>query len=358
MSFSRRFIAHSLPLFTLLFLAQGIPASSQVTGSESQVVETPTGPLEFIGLKTWTAQQLWDSIAALTPGASAHACMAVLRNHFGFEDALVAAFPDENNLRWVAFVSEGKDGEDPFFYTSPSTSYPLNKTEKQLDSLFSTWRFLSQIAISSYPYYLKGDIEGAHAVRRSWGADIRRLGAGDEIDGVDSSTVEYVWSIWNQMHSPEGKEAIFHTLSHNGNDTARRLAVLSLVNFHDDVSIRWKLVELLRDPDQMVAGNAGTVLLTLDHHFRMSHNWDPVLPTLRRILSGEGSGNLLTVMQLLRPDGDTALGGNEDFILAMLSSYTPDIRRVAHEFLKTLSGEDFGMDSKAWRKWIQAEREE
>ena len=50
----------------------------------TQVVQTPSGSLEFIGLKSWSAQQLWDSIYARYPDEGAHACMAVLREEFGW----------------------------------------------------------------------------------------------------------------------------------------------------------------------------------------------------------------------------------------------------------------------------------
>ncbi len=55
-----------------------------------QVIQGPRGPVEFIGLQRWDAQELFDAVRELNPGRPFHACAAVMKLDLGFADA--AAF--------------------------------------------------------------------------------------------------------------------------------------------------------------------------------------------------------------------------------------------------------------------------
>ena len=55
-----------------------------------ETIPGPNGPVEFIGLKQWNAQKLFDAIQELDPDRPFHACAAVMKMDLGFADA--AAF--------------------------------------------------------------------------------------------------------------------------------------------------------------------------------------------------------------------------------------------------------------------------
>ena len=60
-----------------------------VTGSNgvAQVLPGPEGPVEFIGLERWNAQELYDAIREVDPDRPFHACAVVMRQELGFADA-------------------------------------------------------------------------------------------------------------------------------------------------------------------------------------------------------------------------------------------------------------------------------
>jgi len=64
-----------------------LAAESQGAG---QIIQGPRGPVEFIGLQRWDAQELFDAVRELNPGRPFHACAAVMKLELGFADA--AAF--------------------------------------------------------------------------------------------------------------------------------------------------------------------------------------------------------------------------------------------------------------------------
>ncbi|MGE3799847.1 MAG: hypothetical protein AB7H80_02390 [Candidatus Kapaibacterium sp.] len=325
---------------------------------KAQVVQTPSGPLEFIGLKNWSAQQLWDSIYARYPDEGAHACMSVLREEFGFQDALVVLFPEDDSMRWVAFVSEEGDPDNPFVLEKPQVAHPLDSKWREVHDLLTQKRFLSQVASSSYPYRLKGMNDTAWIVADSWGSNLIPYGYGEELASIDSNMLQRVWMFWEGLNSEKGRDELLNILSNEGNDTARQMAALALVNFYDDMTVRKKLVEAFRDPYQSVGANAALVLQIWNQHFPAPVDWNPVLPIFRRILAGEASSHLMTVMTLAKNSSDTTFGikllkGNTDFVLAMLQSKTLQIQTSSHDFLQTVLRVDLGMNPEAWKEWVQ-----
>ena len=267
-------------------------------------------------------------------------------------------YPEGDSMRWVALVSEEGDPNNPFVLERPPTSHPLDSTWRNLHDLFAEWRFLPQVASSSYPHHLKGMDETAWSVVNSWGQNLIPLGYEAEIAGIDSNMVKRVWRFWDELRSTEGRDQLLDILSNEGNDTARYMAAQALISFHDDMSVRQKLVEAFRDPNQNVGGNAAQVLELWNKHFHEPVDWSSSIPTFRRVLGGEASSHIMTVMTLIMDSGDRTLGlkllqDNTEFVLAMLGSQTSEISQRAYEFLNAVSGQDFGMEGEDWREWIQ-----
>ena len=63
---------NALAVMAVLFVV----SASQGTG---QVLPGPNGPVEFIGLQNWDAQELFDAIQELEPDRPFHACAAVMK---------------------------------------------------------------------------------------------------------------------------------------------------------------------------------------------------------------------------------------------------------------------------------------
>ncbi|WP_419943071.1 hypothetical protein [Candidatus Palauibacter sp.] len=60
--------------------------------SVGQVLEGPDGPVEFVGLKEWSASDLFDAIRELAPDQPFHACAAVMEMELGFAEAAAMSY--------------------------------------------------------------------------------------------------------------------------------------------------------------------------------------------------------------------------------------------------------------------------
>ena len=72
--------------------------ASQGTG---QVLGGPRGPVEFIGLERWRAQELLEAIQRIAPDQPLHACAATMKSQLGFADAAVVVHYDSYSLEFL-----------------------------------------------------------------------------------------------------------------------------------------------------------------------------------------------------------------------------------------------------------------
>lgn len=89
----------------ILRTAVGIVALFGLTATpgSSQVIAGPDGPVEFIGLQRWEAQELFDAIQDIAPDLPFHACAALMKRELGFADAAAMRYRWESD-DWYTVV--------------------------------------------------------------------------------------------------------------------------------------------------------------------------------------------------------------------------------------------------------------
>lgn len=76
----------------------------------SQVIAGPAGPVEFIGLQRWEAQELFDAIQDLAPDLPFHACANLMKQNLGFAEAAALRYRMDQSDDWYTVVSGVEDG--------------------------------------------------------------------------------------------------------------------------------------------------------------------------------------------------------------------------------------------------------
>ncbi|MCD6376682.1 MAG: hypothetical protein J7L94_14225, partial [Caldisericaceae bacterium] len=74
---------------TIFFISAVLFLSFSFT--EGQIIDTPYGKAEIIGLNNWSLQQLLDTLTIKAPGKSIDQCAAILKK-IGFPDASVVRY--------------------------------------------------------------------------------------------------------------------------------------------------------------------------------------------------------------------------------------------------------------------------
>jgi predicted small lipoprotein YifL len=251
-----------------------------------QVIDTDRGRVEFIGLETWTAPQLVDSLRAVSPNTSLHACAATLKGPFGFPDASVVNDPANDGLYTVVTVIEPR-ASDRVQYRDlpPDTLTEPDGWERGL-SLAEHRTF--GVGLQQYADVLSGRRDSARsAVER-----FRRM-------GVEPDAADELWDFLLAHDHPRDQQQALWVLAHDRNFKTRRLAAAILANFPDSDLVWWHLVDALRDPDARVRSTASFALKVLSDTGPRRIDWTPATNTLRYLLGGTNPFAFPTVLRIL-----------------------------------------------------------
>lgn len=330
----------------------------------AQVIQTKSGPYEFLGLKRWTAERLLDSIEANSPGAGEHgphACGAVLTGPMGFADAAVLGIPDSaGNVYWVVMVIEPEDSARVEYLPLPERAYPSPEGWRELAAFLEGKRFAEQNAIDSYARFIGGDPQSAAAAVEESNRYMTGLGYGSPNAVEDARTV---WEFLRQHLDSADRELALHTLKNDRDRTNRHIAVLILSNFpgHDDT---WHaLLDAQRDggESQRVGSAASTVLQMFARDYVRTVDWRAAASSIRAYLAGTNLFAFPSTLELLsstRIDPSLAgpvLRGNVDLLNAWLYASHPAVQAEARKFVGTISGNpDAAIEHQ--RSWLETFR--
>ena len=117
-------------LMKILRAATGMVVLLAVTASQGtgQVVAGPDGPVEFIGLQRWEAQELFDAIQEVDPGRPFHDCAAVMKQELGFADAAAIRYSTDGSSDWYTIVVGVEDNTRVQYSPKGSETVALPET--------------------------------------------------------------------------------------------------------------------------------------------------------------------------------------------------------------------------------------
>ena len=311
----------------------------------AQVLDGPHGPVEFIGLQDWTAQELFDSIRELEPDRPFHACAAVMTQQLGFPDA--AAFLyftgslediDQTTSRYTVVVG-----------VEDSTGVQYRAAGSETITLPEAWQDLQAAAgedMNTLTVVARTLHMGEHAQYFA------------EAMGADLKTVEQMWDLIGRSGRSEDLALAHEILVRDESWSARVIATLVLGNFAGDDTSWHDLVGSMTDSDGRVRTIARTMLeglIALDRDpVAWSGAWDPLLA----LFGGTNPFAFEETLEVLVATGIEPAFGRQlarerpELLLAYVGAEHEGTREPAIAFLESISGEDFGADVESWAAWI------
>ncbi|MDB5035331.1 MAG: hypothetical protein JWQ98_2572 [Chlorobi bacterium] len=322
---------------------------------QAQTIATPSGPLEFIGLRSWNPQQLWNAIYASSPGSGAHACAAVLKSDFEFPDAAVNAYMENDSIYWVVTVVE-KEFRDRVQYLPAQTgSVAIPSDWNPLLTIPQSKALSINIAVQTYHHILAE--KQADAVNEVV-AETKSIREHNSSITIDMALVKSLWKFLGDHRTGQDRTLAMRVLATDSSEARRTLAASMLLNFADNDSTWHILVDAERDSSSNVREAARTSLGNLVDDKPRTIHWMPAVPALRHILAGTNLFALTPTLVMLTKTGisptlaSPLLHGNADLVLGYLQAHHQFEREVAHDFLAAISGRDYGFDAAKWGEWI------
>ena len=320
-----------------------------VTASQGagQVIAGPNGPVEFIGLQDWDAQELFDAIQELDPDRPFSACAADMRFELGFAQAGAFGFSVEGSDDRYTVVVGVEDSARVRYRPIGSETFALPVPWEELRAIVREDEVTVSVAARTL-HWADITVEGVPKSRRELA----------ELMDADPETVDQVWDLLDRADGEEDRRLAHEVLASDPSWLARSVATLVLGNFIDDDSSWHALVESLIDPDAQVGSVAMSMVGGLGLGKKGPVDWSGARASLSAILGGSNPFAFRYTLDILvATDVDPEFARqlvreNPDLLLAYVGAQHEMTREPAVDFLRAISSEDFGTDVEAWRAWI------
>ncbi len=328
----------------------GVVAVLVVTTSQGagQVIAGPNGPVEFIGLQDWDAQELFDAIRELDPSRPFSACAADMRFQLGFADAGAFRYGVIGSDEWYTLVVGVED----------SARVRYRQTGSETVSLPEAWQNLRTVALEDMRTL------DAFARTRHMVDDITVDGVPfsarefAELMGADPGTLDRIGHLFDRTDGEDDRRLAHEVLASDSSWVARSVATLVLGNFLDDDMSWHALAGALIDPDARVGSVAMSVIDGLRQGERDPVRWAEARAPLSAIMGGTNPFAFRYILKaLVATDIDPEFAQqlvreNPDLLLAHAGVEHEYVREPALAFLRAISGEDHGADVGAWTAWV------
>ena len=315
--------------------------------SVGQVIEGPDGPVEFVGLKEWNAQDLFDAIQELAPDQPFHACAAVMERELGFPEATATSYRTMGSDEVYTIVVGVEDATRVRPRSIGSDTLVLPEALESLKAFGEEHPGLLHMA--AQVLYVRGDAD--------------RTGEAAGWLGIDAETLAEVWRLLDRADRRRDESLAHEILARDVSWQTREVATLVLSNFVDRDPAWHALVLSLTDPMDQVGGMASGVLrgLTASDVSLRPVDWAPAEEPLLALFGGTHAWGFGTMLRALVATGITPEFGRRlvrerpDLLLAHTGAEHRGTRAPAIAFLQAISGEDFGTDVDAWAAWIHGQ---
>jgi len=312
----------------------------------AQVVQTPEGPVEFIGLERWSIPMIRDSMAVHAPGEPLGQCAAVLRQ-LGFVSAAALSQGPDGQRRTIVTVVEPQRADRIRLRLPSGDSLPNHAEWQPGIDIYSGHNRAFQSAVQLRGVRLQDDSAA--------------LGQIMQLVGDRAPQVQEFWAFLEDRGGRSDLEKAVHTVATDRNGTNAAVAAAILTNFPDEAEAWWALINAHRDSREHVAATASQAMRGLLMAGPREIDWTPAATALRGLLDGTNvfviEGVLSTLASTkITPELAPVLlrDGGADLVLARLRATDERTRATAHAFLVQISGTDHGDDAAAWAAWIES----
>ena len=312
--------------------------------ARAEVIETPEGTVEVLGLQSWTVEKIQRALAERFPGTSPGLSAAAL-GELGFPSVGVQSEtrPDGRSYTVVTVVEPEQADRVRRKPAFPSSRVPL-----------AAWQSLVDVA-SKQP----GSLQAVASFYPAVGPGVAIPAAALEGGAADPMTVRRLWKMVESRRSEADRDLALWALANDPNVWNRATAAVLLANFADRDLTWWTLLDAQRDPAGIVSTVASQVLQGISRRTPKKVDWEPAFGSVRALLGGTNLAALDPTLDVLVATGLPAdlapgllRGGGADLVLARVGARHEPTRKSAHGFLKYLSGKDLGTDVTAWQTWL------
>ena len=329
----------------------------------AQVVEGPSGPIEFVGLKEWSAPELFKALTDLEPDMPFHACAVPMKRDLGFADAAALGYTkiQEDGTRSSYTVVVGVEDDSGVQYrTLGSESIDLPDSWKELQSVVegnaTTLRasMKARFLVLADPVATQTFAEQQNVSKSAVPALLaKQLGAKSEY-------VDEVLTLLEATKEENDFQLALDVLARDASWSARAVATVVLGHFPENEASWHSAAASLVDPHGRVHDVAYVVL---DGLVRTNEDrpirWIKARESLTALFGGTnpfGFNDILKTLVATEVDAEFGLRllhDEPDLLLAFAGAEHEEFSKPAQDFLRTISGEDFGNDIKAWTEWVK-----
>jgi hypothetical protein len=316
-----------------------------VSLASAQVLPTPEGKVEFIGLHHWTPEQVRDTLAALDVPLTSGACAAVLELEVGFPQAAVNrySYTDSSSLNHsVITLVEPEESDRVRYLPPPADSLgPRERWSEAYDFLEGSRGWAWNVGVQYRDRPPPPDL---------W----------DRLEGVDTMDFHAVRDFLQRHTTEDDLQLALETLDHDRNGLSRIIAVGILGGFPQRQESLHAVVRAARGFGQRDWGRAKAagMLRELSANPTEAIDWYPVAEDLSALMSGTNLFAFMPILELLARTGlppeltKQLLAGGSPLVIDHLAAESPHPRQAARLFLERVSGESYGDDVDAWKAWI------
>jgi hypothetical protein len=317
-------------LFLLVFVWACCPTASP------QVVETPNGRLEFVGLEKWDVATIEQRLGYGALEKLSCNFRRDLTVKLGFADAHCASYAEDGRPYKVITVLEPESGARIRYSPEPTKHLGSPPAWTELLQVVAEQGFLNTIL--------------------DYGSTFENAITKETLMPAED---EKWFVVLQERRSEADFDLALDRLSQDGDYRHRVVAAMVLTNFAQRDSAWRALVGGLRDANEVVRVVCAEALLSLAHYTPRKVDWSASTSDLNLLLSGTNLFAYAWVVEILvetevSPKLAKPLLKGEacELLLAYLGASHNYEREIAHDLLAQLSGRDFGFDGKRWRDWV------
>jgi len=269
-----------------------------------------------------------------------------MKSELGFPDAAVFIYPesDDWSKRYTVIIG-----------VEDSTRVRYREAGNRTIDLPEPWQELKSVAEEDFgTLVLAAEISD---VRH----DAEKARESAEIRGLDPTALDGIWGLIDALDHEQDRLLAHEVLAHDSSWSSRAAAASVLRNFSPQDAAWHDLVSTLIDPDGRVQTLAGAILrglIGVERGRNRPVRWESAQEPLAALLDGTNLFAFPTVLELLAAtEVRSALARQlirraPDLLLAYVGAEHEGTRETAIEFLKFVSGEDFGANPEAWSEWL------
>ena len=303
-----------------------------------QIVETPKGRVEFIGLRNWDIATIEQRLQYDSREKLFSNVLHDLTKRLGFAGAHCAVYRQDGRPYKVITVLEPEDAMRVRYLPEPVRQLPTPAAWVELLKIVEERKFLN--AMLDYGSTLKGAIT---------------------TETLMSEADQKWFALLQERRGEEDFTLALDRLAGDGDDKNRVIAAMVLANFGERDSTWRALVSGLRDANEAVRTVCAQTLLSLVNYTPRKIDWADSSVDFNLLLGGTNLTVYQSVIEILlktevspKLAGPLLQGDARELLLAYLRASHDHERKIAHDLLTRLVNRDFGYDGKRWDEWFTA----